>query len=207
MSADSSRRHANRKRAPRQRAWTTVAARESSSRGASPADVFKGDGFKGDAAAMSASSTAERRRFTRGRAAAAAASIARSARIAWFRSIEATRAPSRVATTIRITPSVRFVTADASAAAVSTKKSLASCPHRVIRASGMSASAGPRNEKPARDTLTTHASSARLSKFAAAQAFLCLSAWWCSGGFFSQRTAARAQATTTSCCSMNHLEV
>ena len=42
---------------------------------------------------------------------------------------------------------------------------------------------------------------------AAAQAFLCLSAWWCSGGFFSQRTAALAQATTTSCCSMNHLEV
>jgi len=174
----------------------TVAARESSSRGA----------LRGDAAAMSASSTAERRRFTRGRAAAAAASMARKARMAWFLSTDASRAPSRVATTIRITPSVRFVTADASVAAVSTKKSLASWPHRVIRASGMTASAGPRNEKPARDTLT-HDCSTALSVFAAAQAFLCLSAWWCSGGFFSQRTAALAQATTNSCCSMNHLEV
>jgi hypothetical protein len=185
----------------------TVAARESSSRGASPADVFKGDGFKGDPAAMSASSTADRRRFMRGRAAAAAASMARSARIAWFLSTDASRAPSRVPTTIRITPSVRFVTADASAAATSTKKSCASWPQRVIRASGMSASAGPRNEKPARDTLMTHDCSTILSVFAAAQAFLCLSAWWCSGGFFSQRTAALAQATTTSCSSMNHLEV
>jgi len=157
---------------------------------------------------MSASSTAERRRFTRGRAAAAAASIARSARMAWFRRTEAKRAPSRVATTIRITPSVRSVTADASAAALSTKKSLASWPHRVTRASGITAgaSAPRRKEKPARDT-PTHDSSTALSVFAAAQAFRCLSAWWCSGGFFSQRTAARAQATTTSCCSMNHLEV
>ena len=195
--ADSSRRHANRKRAPRQTAWT-IATRPSRA----------ADGFKGDAAAISASSTAERRRFTRGRAAAAASSIARSARIAWFRRIEAKRAPSRVAMTIRITPSVRFVT-DASAAAASTKKSLASWPHRVIRASGMTAgaSAPRRKEKPARDTPTTHASSAVLRIFALVQAFLCLSAWWCSGGFFSQRTAARAQATTTSCCSVNHLEV
>ena len=173
--ADSSRRHASRKRAPRQTAWI-IATRPSRA----------ADGFNGDAAAMSASSTAERRRFTRGRAAAAAASIARSARIAWFRRTEAKRAPSRVATTIRITPSVRFVTADASAAALSTKKSCASWPHRVIRASGMTAgaSAPRRKEKPARDTPTTHDSSTALSVFAAAQAFLCLSAWWCSGGFF-----------------------
>ena len=174
--ADSSRRHASRKRAPRQSAWT-IATRPSRA----------ADGFNGDAAAMSASSTAERRRFTRGRAAAAAASMARKARMAWFLSTDASRAPSRVATTIRITPSVRFVTADASAAAVSTKKSCASWPHRVIRASGMTAgaSAPRRKEKPARDTLTTHDCSTVLSGvFAAAQAFLCLSAWWCSGGFF-----------------------
>ena len=74
------------------------------------------------------SSTAERRRFTRGRAAAAAASMARKARMAWFRSTEAKRAPSRVATTIRITPSVRPVTG-ASAAQSPTKKSCASGPH------------------------------------------------------------------------------
>ena len=168
-SADSSRRHANRKRAPRQTAWTTAAARTSSSRGAG--------GFKGDAAAMSASSTADRRRFTRGRAAAAAASMACSARIAWFRRIEAKRAPSRVATTIRITPSVRPVT-DASAAAASTKKSCASWPHRVIRASGITAgaSAPRRKEKPARDTPTTHASSAVLRIFALVQALRCRSA-------------------------------
>ena len=131
--------------------------------------------------------------------------MARKARMAWFLSTDASRAPSRVPTTMRITPSVRLVTG-ASTAAASTKKSFASCPHRVIRASGMTTSAGPRNEKPAHDTLTNDCSTA-LSVFAAAQAFLCLSAWWCSGGFFSQRTAARAQATTTSCCSMNHLEV
>ena len=194
MRADSSRRHASRKRAPRQTAWI-IATRPSRA----------ADGFRGDAAAMSASSTAERRRFTRGRAAAAAASMARSARIAWFRRIEAKRAPSRVATTTRITPSVRPVT-DASAAAASTKKSCASWPHRVIRASGMSAaSAGPtRRAKPARDTLTTHASSAVLRIFALAQALRCLSAWWCSGGFLNQRTAARVQATETSCVSMCH---
>ena len=89
---------------------------------------------------MSASSTAERRRFTRGRAAAAAASMARKARMAWFLSTDASRAPSRVATTIRITPSVRFVTADASAAEASTKKS-SLWPHAEGGASGITAGA------------------------------------------------------------------
>ena len=197
MRADSSRRHANRKRAPRQTAWI-IATRPSRAAG----------GFNGDAAARSASSTTDRRRLTRGPvAAAAAASMARSARIAWFRRTVASRAPSRVATTIRITPSVRLVMGSSTAAAsTSTKKSLASCPHRVIRASGITAgaSAPQRKEKPARDTLTTHASFARLSVFAAAHALRCLSAWGCGGGFRSQWTRAAVQATHSSALLMNH---